>query len=316
MKFQQYDDEKDEKHRLKKFKKFLKSVDERNAAEEKVGGSAIHGITKFADLSEEEFDEMFNNFQLPTEADQFPDRDEPVEYNGAATAVNWVGILVGPVKNQGYCGSCWAFSAAMQMESAAIKAGILTPTAKDALSTQQMVSCNTATSSPAIVIRKGWWNAGCNGGNQQKAYFYVFQLGGLTTEALYPYTSGTTSRTGTCDKTKETNFKIKVTSNLGFKVIGETAQIAYVLGTGPLTSTMNGSILRTYVSGIISASTCSTTITHAVQIVGVDTVKNYWILQNTYGADWGMSGFFWLELNKNCCGVATYTTYVNVAAIV
>ena len=292
---------------MRKFKKFLAKVDERNALEEEVSGTAIHGITQFSDLSDDEFEQMYLSYELPSD-DLFAE-SEPIEYNGAATAVNWAGLLSTPVKNQGYCGSCWAFAVVSQIETEGIKAGLLT--ASDVLSTQQLTSCDTSTSAPATIISRSLWNKGCSGGNLQKAYQFVFALGGVTTEALYPYTSGQYGYTGTCDKTK-TAYKIKVATELGFVLTGEAQQIAYVLSKGPLTGLVNANTLGSYKSGIVSAATCSITVNHGIQIVGVDTVNNYWIIRNSWGASWGLAGYYWLELNKNACGIARQSTYINV----
>lgn len=90
------------------------------------------------------------------------------------TSVDWSDIYTTAVKDQGYCGSCWAFSATEQIESDSIRAGYLTTS--DNLSPQQIVSCDTT-------------DLGCGGGNPETAYMYVAKAGGLTSDSQYPYTS-------------------------------------------------------------------------------------------------------------------------------
>ena len=293
-------------------------IDARNAEEASVGGTAIHGITQFADRTDEEFKIGYLNYLPPPDAVNRFLESAPInasERKLQITKRNWVGILTTPIKDQGFCGSCWAFSAVQQIESAGIKAGILSASTTQ-ISTQQLVSCNTITDSPPEALSRGWYNSGCGGGNMQKAYYYVFWSGGLTSNKLYPYVSGTTGSTGACNRTRLTDYKIKVIApSLGILLSGEAAQIDYVLNTGPLSALMNSLILKTYVSGIISASVCSTSMNHAVQIVGVDTVNNYWIVRNSWGDTWGQAGYFLLELNKNTCGISQYTSYVNVGRV-
>lgn len=101
------------------------------------------------------------------------------------TEWNWVtaGNYVNPIQDQGNCGSCWAFAAAAAMESAhAIFQGSLYK-----LSEQNLVSC----------AGSKWGNYGCNGGDQRNAWNYT-KTNPLESEFDYPYTSGTTGKTGSC----------------------------------------------------------------------------------------------------------------------
>src|SRR5690606_10441661 len=114
-------------------------------------------------------------------------------------------------KNQGQCGSCWAFSATEQIESDAIR----TLGTTYILSPQQIVSCDKT-------------SLGCNGGWTEHAYNYVKRAGGLTTESNYPYTS---PPTGNCNS-NPSSFKVTVDSYT--TINGESAMSNYVLSTGPL----------------------------------------------------------------------------------
>jgi C1A family cysteine protease len=104
------------------------------------------------------------------------------KYIGDTDSVDWTGILTTGVKDQGYCGSCWAVSATEQIETDSILAGLLNTT--DTLSVQQIVSCDTSSNG----VSASMVNYGCNGGNTETAYEYIESVGGLTTDALYPYT--------------------------------------------------------------------------------------------------------------------------------
>ena len=139
----------------------LKLADERNQRELEKGGSAVHGITKFFDNSEAEFKKYFLGAIKPEEANVTSSVDMKVAAPTgrklqADTAVNWAGVLTTPVKNQGYCGSCWAFSAIEQVESDSMR----TLGTDFILSPEQVVQC-------APIAQ------GCDGGWTSVAYGYI-----------------------------------------------------------------------------------------------------------------------------------------------
>ena len=135
-----YDTKKEQKSRMKNFQAFLARVDERNADEKKAGGSAIHGLTIFSDLTTEEFQENFMGYIPPkSSAKKYEKLAVSVDtYTGTKTNVDWAGIYTTPINNQQYCGSCWAFSTTQQIEADAIRAGLITP--DQPLSVQQLIS--------------------------------------------------------------------------------------------------------------------------------------------------------------------------------
>ena len=136
----QYTTKKEEKDRFEQFLKFLSKVDERNEKELDAGGSAVHGVTIFSDMSSKEFKETLLGYKA-AESKKVIKQALPSaikKYDGSATSVDWTGVYTTSVKNQGYCGSCWAFSSVAQIESDSIRAGLLTTS--DDLSVQQVVS--------------------------------------------------------------------------------------------------------------------------------------------------------------------------------
>jgi len=137
----------------------LKSVDERNAAEASAGGSAVHGITKFSDMSQMEFEKKMLSADVGMKTRGAIVADVPA-YTGPEALVDWSGVLSTPVKDQGYCGSCWAFSATEQIESDVMRTQKITYV----LSPQQITSCATAA-------------YGCSGGWTEVAYQYVTKAG-------------------------------------------------------------------------------------------------------------------------------------------
>jgi len=214
-------------------------------------------------------------------------------YTGSETTVDWTGVFTTSVKDQGYCSSCWAFTAAEQLESDAIR--LLGLSTSDLLSTQQLVSCDSA-------------DGGCNGGDPQEAFEYAIE-NGLVLESAYAYTS-TSGESGSCDSSN-TDYLVSVSS---YSTISgddattvETSMIDYVLGTGPLAVCIDASTWSSYVSGIVSVST--STINHCAQVVGVSTSDGYWKVRNSWGSSWGESGYIYLMLNTDMCGITSMPSF-------
>jgi Papain family cysteine protease/Cathepsin propeptide inhibitor domain (I29) len=137
----EYESPKEEHIRFKQFLKSLRMADDRNEKERAAGGTAIHGVTKFSDYSEDEMKQLFMGFTPVSAPEVMQIKMEAAvpKFKGDNEGeINWAGIYTTPVKNQGYCGSCWAFGAIQQIESDAIRAGVIS--IDQPLSTQQLVS--------------------------------------------------------------------------------------------------------------------------------------------------------------------------------
>jgi len=296
-------DSKEEKERYSTFLTNLEKVDTRNEKERKAGGTAVHGITQFADISPGEFKKYYLGYVAPSAEAKAAVQPAKVEkYTGTAKSVNWANVYTTSINNQGYCGSCWAFSAVQQIESDAIRAGLLTT--KDKLSSQQVVSCDSTTYGVPAMME----NWGCQGGNTETAYMYIAYNGGVSSSDAYPYTSfyGTT---GDCDKTKST-YAMSVASY--HAVIGEESMKDYVMSTGPLSICVDASDWSTYQGGIVSV--CGTEVNHCVQVVGIDTTDGYWIVRNSWGTTWGEQGYIYLKTDQNTCVIDNDPTYATVTA--
>lgn len=215
-----------------------------------------------------------------------------------ATSVDWSPVL-GPVKDQGNCGSCWAFSAVSALEGAYyLKYGVL-----NHFSEQQVVSCDTANG-----------NAGCNGGYENTVWDWINTQGGLTLNSNYPYTSGTTGSNGVCNKNivKDPNTISKSTvlvqpnspSALMNAIAGRPVSIAVAASTN---------IFQFYVSGTVNSASCGTALDHAILAVGygVDAKGVPYIrCKNQWGSGWGDNGYINIAATSaNICGILSDAAY-------
>jgi C1A family cysteine protease len=203
--------------------------------------------------------------------------------------------MVSEVKDQGSCGSCWAFSTTGSIESAfKIKNG-----SDILLSEQQLVDCTIS-----------YGNNGCNGGLVEYAYHYLENVP-LETEAQYPYSAKNLK----CSAAAMSG-DVSVTDFKEVERFSPT-QLAQALTLGPVSVGVDASGLgfQTYKSGIIKKF-CGTSIDHAVLAVGYGTEDNddYWLVKNSWGAKWGENGYFRVlrDMTKNdegMCGIQQTPTY-------
>jgi len=285
----------EESNRYNYFIENLKIIDARNAMEKATGGLAIHGITKFSDLSQDEFASRYllAKPSMATEKKTIMTANEIPKYNGPAGLVDWTGIYTTGVKDQGYCGSCWAFSAAEQIESDSMR----TLGTSYLLSPEQITQCDNT-------------SYGCGGGWTEHAYDYVKRAGGIETEANYPYTSYQ-GVTGVCHS-DASKFVIGVN---GYTTIqGESNMASYVQSTGPLSVCVDASNWNSYIRGIMS--NCGKRVDHCVQAVGVDaSTGGYWKVRNSWGTSWGEAGYIRLSYGSNTCNIISDPTWVSVKKV-
>jgi C1A family cysteine protease len=201
----------------------------------------------------------------------------------APTSFDWRSKQgVSAVKNQGQCGSCWAFSATENIESV-VKIGKGT---MPILAPQQMVDCD-----------KGCY--GCGGGWPYKAMTYIVSAGGQDSESTYPYTA----RNGQCKAKSPFGAQIK-----GYKNIGRDEHTiqASLTTVSPFSVCVDASQWSHYKSGVLRSNQCGHGIDHCVQLVGYDAGANppYWIVRNSWGTGWGVQGYIYLEMWKDTCAMA------------
>ncbi|XP_057656978.1 uncharacterized protein LOC130894281 isoform X3 [Diorhabda carinulata] len=277
------------KHRLSIFKNNLNMIDLLNKYEQ---GTAKYGINQFADLTQKEFSSLHglrtdlqseNNVPFPVA--EIPDIDLP-------TGFDWrEKNAVTEVKDQGLCGSCWAFSTTGNVEGQyAIKYKNLT-----SLSEQELVDCDKL-------------DEGCNGGLMDNAYRTIEKLGGLESEKEYPYDG----RDEKCYfNTSQVVARITSAVNISHN---ETDMAKWLTKNGPIAIAINANAMQFYMGGVSHPFKifCNPkSLDHGVLIVGYgvhnyplfNKTMPYWIVKNSWGTSWGEQGYYRVYRGDGTCGL-------------
>ncbi|KAB7504466.1 Cathepsin L1 [Armadillidium nasatum] len=224
-----------------------------------------------------------------------PHKDVQIPYS-----IDWrKSGAVTEVKNQGQCGSCWAFSATGSLEGQHFrKSGKLV-----SLSEQNLVDC----------VVKGTLREDCDGGLMTDAFDYINKNGGIDTEESYPYKA----ENGKCHFSNKT---IGATDKGFVKIetFNEDALLKAVATVGPIAVAVEVTDkFEDYQDGIFYDPDCSShnphKLNHGVLVVGYGTNEggeDYWLVKNSWGADWGMNGYLMMSRGQsNNCGIATMASY-------
>ncbi|KAK4781434.1 hypothetical protein SAY86_015536 [Trapa natans] len=244
--------------RLEIFKDNLLFIDEHNAAENR---TYRLGLNRFADLTNEEYRSMYLGTKrsdgrrlhgkrareryAAKVGDELPDSIDWRKEGG-----------VSDVKDQGSCGSCWAFSTVAAVEGInKIVTGDLI-----SLSEQELVDCDNS------------YNQGCNGGLMDYAFEFIIKNGGIDSEEDYPYKAAD----GKCDQNRK-NVKVVTIDDYEDVPVNDEKALQKAVANQP---------------GIFTG-TCGAALDHGVAVVGYGTENgvNYWIVRNSWGSSWGEEGY-------------------------
>ena len=298
---------------LQKFQKFMKKYNKKYASIREFLGRYIVfkrnvmktlkkknlgykiGITKFFDLTRQEFAKTYLNLNYgamniinlkPYKVKAKNDSPDTWDWRDKGA--------VGPVKDQGACGSCYAYSALGNLEGLyALQTGNLVT-----LPEQFIVDCD-------------YYDSGCNGGLMENVFNFLEEIGGIMAESDYE---------GTCD-VDPSKFILKVTGYnalCDFSECDEDEMKDFLYETGPLSVALNADPLMYYDSGIIDDDSCDpSALDHGVVLVGygTDDGVDYWTVKNSWGDSWGESGYFRMVRGKGMCGINTYVISATIEII-
>ncbi|XP_023756136.1 vignain [Lactuca sativa] len=259
-------------------------------------------LNKFADMTNHEFKSKFAGSKIKHHRMLQGDRigNKTFMYanvDSVPTSVDWRKKgAVTPVKDQGQCGSCWAFSTVVAVE------GINYIKTKElvSLSEQELIDCDTKE------------NQGCNGGLMDLAFDYIKKIGGLTKEDNYPYMA----LDGRCNSKKENTPVVSIDGHEDVPKNNEKALMKAVANQ-PVSVAIDAGEqdFQFYSEGVFTGK-CGTELDHGVAAVGYGTTLDgtkYWIVKNSWGAEWGEKGYIRMQRGisdkRGLCGIAMEASY-------
>lgn len=287
----------EEAYRRQVFCKHLDTIRTHNAR----GNTWYMKMNAFGDRTPEEFFAQMVGTYAPLSP--YDNQSSQLESNNLPTSVDWEDLgHVSEVKNQGQCGSCWAFSTTGAIEAATSIAHGTTGGSISLLSEQQLVDCSTS-----------FGNNGCDGGMMDFAFRYVEKVGGLCSEAEYPYEA----KNGVCRSSRcKVHDPIK-----GYKDVQPHSETALMeaLTHQPVSIGIEAdqASFQFYGGGVMSG-TCGSKVDHGVLVVGYGTTndgQDFWKVKNSWGLTWGENGYIRFARNSTAndgagqCGILSSPSY-------
>uniref|UniRef100_A0A914BZG9 Uncharacterized protein n=1 Tax=Acrobeloides nanus TaxID=290746 RepID=A0A914BZG9_9BILA len=285
---------KDENERNFRFQTFVENLEEIAKFSQDSKGTAKFGLNKFSDWTKEEKTRLT---PYSPKAQELSKQSKALGTCLSSTNTSVVlpknfdwrdSKIVTPVKDQGQCGSCWAFATI-----AVVEAQIVKKTGQyQNLSEQELVDCAL--------------NLGCNGGAPSLALTYI-ELNGIANETTYPYEAK--------DQKCQANIKGDNRGHIDTWAcidLDEDSAAYWLTKIGPIVYDIwVPDALYSYKSGVLwpSELDCLVGITkfaaHAVTIVGFGEENGvpYWLIKNSWGSDWGDNGYFKIHRGDKACAI-------------
>ncbi|RLN14205.1 hypothetical protein BBJ28_00004770 [Nothophytophthora sp. Chile5] len=336
-------------------------VDQANAEHDAGNRSFFLGWNELSDLSDDEYRAFLNSRPDPGSQHKqkktkprltnsgkrgkkvtitFMDEESSAEDDDDDVAVptdlDWTTVEGGkymtPIKNQGTCGSCWAFAGVSAAES---RFAIANDVQASPLSVEQVLSC----SAPLDHVRSKFSDnmtsssAGCDGGMPFLTYEYLRLVSphGLACANSYPYVMATEVANTRCPALSSGDVAVAWEQNVSsYNVVASSDEQALLRAVtrGPVTANIDatGDGFRHYAGGIYDAQDCLSDgeeVNHAVVVVGfgqTDAGDKFWLLRNTWGSMWGENGYMRIARGGNVglngpCNLYVYASYpVNLTA--
>ncbi|XP_017892780.1 cathepsin O-like isoform X2 [Ceratina calcarata] len=264
--------------------------------------SAYYGLTEFSDMSEDEFLAKALLPDLPARGRKHVNLPYHRRHQHTNRAKRSASVplrfdwrdkgVVTPVRSQGSCGACWAFSTVEVAESMfAIKNGTLHP-----LSVQEMIDCAKNS------------NFGCDGGDICSLLSWLLATKvQIFQESTYPLVG----KTGTCKlgKTTDKTSGVRIKDFTCDSFVDAEDELLIALAThGPVAAAVNALSWQNYLGGIIQYHCDGSfdSLNHAVQIVGYDksAAIPHYIVKNSWGSNFGDKGYMYIGIGSNLCGIA------------
>lgn len=297
----------EEIHRIRIFNKHLKMIIKHNLEYDLGLHSYRLGVANHTELTNEEFREKFYGYKKDEKL-SWSNSESHVVFTPTPTqttlpmSIDWRDQkIVTSVKDQGQCGSCWAFSTLGALEAYYARAtGKLVD-----LSEQQLVDCS-----------RKYNNEGCNGGYPAQAFRYIFDNKGITYEESYPYLE----KDGASCKSRDLPVAATVDGIVSIPRENERALQEALALHGPVVVAIDASLesFRFYKSGVYSDRQCSPrNLNHAVLAVGYGVEFNpikgrqeFYIVKNSWSSMWGDKGYIKIARNSNnMCGICSDAVY-------
>lgn len=262
------------------------------------------GINQFSDLTSDEFHHLYLSGFNVSPLKSFGCKSFSSANYAVPESFDWrLEGVVNPVRDQGQCGSCWAFATTANAESVwAISSGQLLD-----LSEEYLVDCANGV---------GYFNMGCNGGNPDSAFKYMIQKGQCI-ELAYPYKAGLTNQAGTCQTCTPAPVQFSSCSDVK---PNDQISLKIAVSQQPVVVAIEADtrIFQSYSSGVIDSVSCGTNLDHAVEIVGYgeENGKKYWTVRNSWSTSWGQDGYVLIERSESTddigiCGIASQPSFLS-----